>query len=305
MGYTFRRSSGRAWRLRKQSMQLWSRWIPKLTTPELPLAIKSPLIKFASSEKEFSSMAKLVKERQDLGLKLLEEKKENPFNHSLPQMKYGGLISNKDGRIDPLLLQQALKIALTKKNVQKITEKVIKLERDSSLSKSGWKVYLKNKEILHMHTIVLCSSLGTEKLLNPLGYKVEMEPILGQAISIKLNSENKNWSNWPAVLVNQGFNLIPQDQNKMLIGATIEPGKIPGKIYLDKMKEAAPELLKNASIEYQWYGLRGRPVNRPAPILEVLEPGLILATGHYRNGVLLAPASAEWVAQKIQETQNK
>jgi glycine/D-amino acid oxidase-like deaminating enzyme len=37
-------------------------------------------------------------------------------------------------------------------------------------------------------------------------------------------------------------------------------------------------------------------VDRPAPLLEALEPGLILASGHYRNGVLLAPATAEWIA---------
>jgi len=34
-------------------------------------------------------------------------------------------------------------------------------------------------------------------------------------------------------------------------------------------------------------------------LLDVLEPGLILASGHYRNGVLLAPATADWVCQQI------
>ena len=49
----------------------------------------------------------------------------------------------------------------------------------------------------------------------------------------------------------------------------------------------------------QWQGLRARPEGRPAPLLEALEPGLLLASGHYRNGVLLAPASAAWVAAVI------
>jgi glycine/D-amino acid oxidase-like deaminating enzyme len=48
-----------------------------------------------------------------------------------------------------------------------------------------------------------------------------------------------------------------------------------------------------------WQGLRARPLGRPAPLLEQLEPGLLLASGHYRNGVLLAPASAAWVAEHI------
>jgi glycine/D-amino acid oxidase-like deaminating enzyme len=41
-------------------------------------------------------------------------------------------------------------------------------------------------------------------------------------------------------------------------------------------------------------------VGRPAPLLEHLAPGLLLATGHYRNGVLLAPASAEWVVEQVE-----
>ena len=49
----------------------------------------------------------------------------------------------------------------------------------------------------------------------------------------------------------------------------------------------------------QWQGLRCRPVGRPAPVLEQLEPGLLLVSGHYRNGVLLAPASAAWARDQI------
>ena len=40
-------------------------------------------------------------------------------------------------------------------------------------------------------------------------------------------------------------------------------------------------------------------MERPAPLLEHLEPGLLLASGHYRNGVLLMPASAEWIAAEL------
>jgi glycine/D-amino acid oxidase-like deaminating enzyme len=62
------------------------------------------------------------------------------------------------------------------------------------------------------------------------------------------------------------------------------------------LNDRAPTWLKKAEPIEQWSGLRARPVDRPAPLLEKLEPGLILASGHYRNGVLLAPATAEWIA---------
>ena len=41
------------------------------------------------------------------------------------------------------------------------------------------------------------------------------------------------------------------------------------------------------------------PQGQPAPVLMEPEPGLLIATGHYRNGVLLAPASAAWLAERI------
>ena len=65
------------------------------------------------------------------------------------------------------------------------------------------------------------------------------------------------------------------------------------------MNGNAPKWLQKATIIEQWSGLRGRPIDRPSPVLKKLETGLIMATGHYRNGILLAPASAEWVVEEV------
>ena len=57
--------------------------------------------------------------------------------------------------------------------------------------------------------------------------------------------------------------------------------------------------LQDADILRTWSGARPRPQNQPAPVIEALPnyDNVILATAHYRNGVLLAPATAE----KVQE----
>ena len=67
------------------------------------------------------------------------------------------------------------------------------------------------------------------------------------------------------------------------------------------MNNTAPEWIKNAVIKREWSGIRARPTNEPAPLLKELEPGLLINTGHYRNGILLAPSCAEWIGLRIDD----
>ena len=60
-----------------------------------------------------------------------------------------------------------------------------------------------------------------------------------------------------------------------------------------------PKWIDEAKVIQEWSGIRARPLNEPAPLLKELETGLIINTGHYRNGILLAPSCAEWVGMKI------
>ena len=117
------------------------------------------------------------------------------------------------------------------------------------------------------------------------------------------------------MVVWKGLNLVPRPDldggRRCWLGATLEPGEHADATALAQLRgwgaEPGPtpadrELawLAEARVVRQWQGLRCRPVGRPAPVLEQLEPGLLLVSGHYRNGVLLAPASAEWACSQIE-----
>ena len=67
------------------------------------------------------------------------------------------------------------------------------------------------------------------------------------------------------------------------------------------INNTAPEWITKAKISHEWRGFRARPSNEPSPLLKELEPGLFINTGHYRNGILLAPSCAEWIGLKIDE----
>ncbi|KGG14512.1 MULTISPECIES: NAD(P)/FAD-dependent oxidoreductase [unclassified Prochlorococcus] len=302
MGNTFRRSSGRSWRLRQRSMELWPKWLEQLSIPNIPLKIETPLIQIASNAKEMKRMYSLINERKELGLEALKNNQTNQKSRNWPESIYGGLISNQDGRINPTTLMKCLIVMLKKLNVEKINKKVGSLNYSLQNNQKKWILKLDDNNKVTKDFVILCSGLHSEFLLESINKKLPMESVLGQAIKLVLKEDYKNWDDWPAVLSCHGFNLIPQNKNEIILGATLEPGRKPNEMDLKKMKTLngfSPQWLDSASVEDYWYGIRIKPANQAAPLLEEVQPGLILNTAHYRNGFLLAPACAEWVGNRI------
>lgn len=99
--------------------------------------------------------------------------------------------------------------------------------------------------------------------------------------------------------------LVPRRDGRIIAGSTLEDAGFAKEVTPEgvrKIREAAIEMipaLEKAEIVERWAGLRpGSPDELP-----ILGPtdieGLLIATGHYRNGILLAPVTAklmrEWV----------
>ena len=55
--------------------------------------------------------------------------------------------------------------------------------------------------------------------MSMLGFNYKTEPILGQALTIEIDSHPDNWNGWPAVLNINGINLIPNGNKEMIIGS--------------------------------------------------------------------------------------
>ena len=297
MGNVFRRTSGRGWRLRRRSMQLWPRWVQALQAFETGLTLQTGLLQIAADRESATRMGALAEQRSDLGLELQTSEQVRTI---WPTALHGALHSRADGRINPLQLQIALRRALLQESVQPLATRVVQLERDGS----RWRVHHAEGGSTCHDCVVICSGLSAGALLEPLGHSLPLSPVLGQALSLQLKEGPTTWIDWPAVLIDQSFNLIPDGPGRLLLGATVEPGTEAADNPLALMRtlnDNAPEWLRSASVIEHWSGLRARPVERPAPLLNVLEPGLIVASGHYRNGVLLAPATAEWISTALQE----
>jgi glycine oxidase len=103
-----------------------------------------------------------------------------------------------------------------------------------------------------------------------------------------------------------GAYLVPRPDGRLLVGATVEPDAgfdtrvtAAGTLELLRAALAAAPALGGFTITETWAGLRPatpdeRPVIGPSAV-----DGLVLATGHYRNGILLTPVTAELVADYV------
>jgi glycine oxidase len=97
--------------------------------------------------------------------------------------------------------------------------------------------------------------------------------------------------------------LVPRADGEVVVGATsderTDPVVTAGAV-LDLLRaavELVPALGEYALSEVR-HGFRpGTPDN--APVIGWLRPGVLVATGHYRNGVLLAPVTADAVADLV------
>ncbi len=99
--------------------------------------------------------------------------------------------------------------------------------------------------------------------------------------------------------------LVPRADGRLLVGATVEDRGFDTRVtaagahdLLDAALSIAPALAGFAVVE-TWAGLRpgshdGRPYLGPTAL-----DGYVVATGHFRNGILLAPLTAALVASAI------
>jgi len=159
---------------------------------------------------------------------------------------------------------------------------------------------LKNERVEARWTVIAAGCFSSEI------YGVEryapVRPAKGQMISLRaddLNIERVLWS--------EKVYLVPRNDGRILAGATIEYvgfDKETTAGSIEKILSAAIELapkLAGARIEEIWAGLRPDspdhlPILGPADV-----DGLLIATGHFRSGILLAPITAKLIREWITE----
>ncbi len=300
MGNIYQKRNGRGWILRKQSLELWPKWIKLLREFNTELHIEKPLIQLTTNDAKFERLKKFVKDNTNQGLEILEKDSIviKNINKSFKTKNVKGVVSYKDGRIDPLNLLDTLNIYLKNKKINFLKDEIIKIKKFNK----KWIASSRNNNEIKTDAIILCNSLNALNLLVDWPHKIKLKPVLGQAIEICTNLNEVNLLSLPKQFNIDGKNIIPLTKNKIIIGSTDEYHEKPAEDVFEKLTdftENKPNWLSKERITRKWFGIRSRPEGEPSPIQKNLENGLIICTGFYKNGFLLAPSCSRWVSNEL------
>jgi glycine oxidase len=207
----------------------------------------------------------------------------------------GALWLPEEGTVEPRLLIDALLAAARRRGVEiRAASEVTALVRNGDRC-SG--VIAGGEAIAAAHVIVAAgcfsSQLGGESLVKAF---VPTRPVRGQMLALRPRAGAPGLQR---VVRSQRGYLVPRQDGRIVAGSTNEDAGFEKHVTaagLGKILGATLEMcpaLGSAEVLETWAGLRpGTPDD--LPILGATDtPGLRIATGHYRNGILLAAATAK------------
>jgi glycine oxidase len=296
--------SPRLFALAKASFDLYPEWVSEIES----VAATAPLIRhgstlelFAGPEAETARDA-FVAQHQRLGLKT---KAISPDDAIILEPTIGSraravALLSDEATVDPRALGQALLQALARRGVEirtgkEVTSLAIENQRCTGVIAAG-------RELAAGH-VVVAAGCYSGSIQGIRGY-APVHPVRGQMAAL-----------WPRaaapsrVLRSHRGYVVPRPDGRIIAGSTLENEGYEQRVTPSgqmKILGAAIELspsLADAEIVETWSGLRPDTPDHLPIIGSVDGPGglesVTIATGHYRNGILLGPITARLVAESI------
>lgn len=198
-----------------------------------------------------------------------------------------------DQRVDPVRLRQSL---LKGAELRGATLRADEVEGFTESTARGVVVQTRHDR-LSADFVVLAAGAWTARLAGYLGARVPVRPVRGQQARFSAGLPIHR------VLRQGGHHLIP-DGETVVVGATVEEVGFDDRVTPEAATTFTSRLEKVLGVRpvppeplVQRAGLRPKPKGaRPliGPLTE--HPRVFVATGHYKNGILMGPATGELVA---------
>ena len=272
----------------RRSRKMYADWTGKLEnltgleTGYNPCGILSPVFELPDNFTPFSPTSSW-----------LNQTEIHTFQPGLNPDILGGWWHPEDGQVDNRKLIHALRQAAKTLgvNIQEGTAV------QSIIQKSGRidKVLMKKREY-QAQTYILATGSWSSQLIPLL-----VRPVKGQMLALRMPTPQT----LERVLFGPNTYLVPRKNGRLIIGATSEdvawtPQNTSQGIHilLERAMGLYPKIADWA-IEDFWWGFRPGTTDELPILGSSAYDNLVLATGHYRNGILLAPITATLIADLV------
>jgi glycine oxidase len=211
----------------------------------------------------------------------------------------GGVLAAGEAAVDPRALTAALLAALEFEGVELRTG----VEVDAALTDHGRVTGVRTshgEELAAGAVLLATGAFSGETAWLPEPARPAVRPVKGQII--ELGPRAGEAPPCERILASERVYLVPRGDGRLIVGATVEEQGFDTTVTAggvhELLREAyrlLPDVAEMELIEAT-AGLRpGTPDNLPRIGPSPVE-GLLWATGHYRNGILMAPLAAETIA---------
>ena len=163
---------------------------------------------------------------------------------------------------------------------------------------------------IRAQTLVIAGGAWSRAAACGLGVTLPVAPVKGQILALRaprLIVPSKPFALRHTIYAPNVY-LVPRPEGRIIVGATEEPDagfdmQVTAETWsplLDVARNLVPALREAPFDGWPWAGFRpaspdGLPILGPLPD----QPNAFVATGHFRNGILLAPITGEIIAQQI------
>lgn len=313
MGVISQKLKGKNWQLRETSIRRYETLIPEL---EAQIGQKIPfnrqgILMLCQEGEELANWEKLRATRQSQGWQL-EIWHPDRIRDRCPQLNLQHVIaaiySPQDRQLDPTALTLALvKAARQNGVIFEWNATVNSIQSDRTHSQLQTTI-----GTLDCDWLIIAAGLGSSALTASLQQFIDIRPVLGQALHLRLEQPLGNPDFQPSI-AGDDIHIVPCTHTSPVteywVGATVEFPTDAEELVADshQLKQVMEKAiafcpaLATATLLRQWSGLRPRPEGQPAPIIKQLPDydRIFIASGHYRNGILLAPATAQLIRDAI------
>jgi len=165
-----------------------------------------------------------------------------------------------------------------------------------------------DSDTIYSDVVVVAAGAWSANLLKKVNLNLKMYPVKGECFSVITDIPLLQ----ATIFAQNGCYIVPKKGNRLLIGATSIPKSFDKKVtvsgiysLLERAQALVPKV-KEAHWERAWCGIRpqtddGLPYIGEHPQYK----GLWVATGHYRNGILLSPITGVLLADLIEGKRNE